>query len=384
MKRLILLLSIISVINYGQSKIVFEKNYGGTRNDRAESVLVTGDGGYIVAGSTESFGAGMFDIWLIKLNEKGDKEWEKTFGGVNNEKAFDIKQTKDGGYIITGYTETASNGGADIYIVKTGPDGNKKWDTKYGGGNDDAGHCTVETNDGYLITGYTRSKGDNFCYVYLLKIDLNGVVRWEKTVGAGDDACGNYIEKTQDGGFIVTGFTKNLSAGIDDVYLIKLDAGGNVSWEKTFGAGDEDKGFCVKQTSEGGYIISGHTKNLGAGYSDLYLIKTDDRGNRIWEKIYGENNNEAGNSVLQTSDYGYITAGFTTSRGNYSQVYLVKTDYKGNKLWDKTFGGGLDDWGACIANTKDKGFVICGFSKSFTAGEEDFYLIKTDQNGDVK
>lgn len=384
MKKIVLLLLLFSALNWAQTKIVFDRHYGGTKNDRAEAIQTTTDGCYIVVGSTESFGAGSSDIWLMKLNEKGDKIWEKTYGGVHNEKAFDVKQTKDGGYIIVGYTETASNGGADVLLVKTDADGNKKWETKYGGGKNDVGHCVVETNDGYLITGYTQSSGDHFCYVYLLKVDFNGTVRWEKTVGGGDDACGNYIDKTKDGGYIITGFTKDLTAGLNDVYLIKLDAGGNVSWEKIFGAGDEDKGYCVKQTNEGGYIITGLTKNLGAGYSDLYLAKTDDKGNRIWEKIYGENNNEVGWTVFQTPDYGYIVAGFTASRGSFSDMYLVKTDYKGNKLWDKTFGGGLDDWGGGLALTKDGGFIIAGSSKSFTFGEDDFFIVKTDEKGENK
>lgn len=384
MKKLLLLFCFISIISYSQTKDVFDRHYGGTKNDRAESIQATADGGYIVVGSTESFGAGLFDVWLIKLDSKGDKVWEKTFGGVHNEKGFDVKQTRDGGYILVGFTETASNGGADVYVVKTDPQGNKKWETKYGGGKNDAGHCIVETNDGYLITGYSQSSGDHFCYVYLLKIDINGVVRWEKNVGGGDDACGNYIDQTKDGGFIVVGFTKDLSAGLNDVYLIKLDAGGNVSWEKIFGAGDEDKGFCVKQTNDGGYIISGYTKNLGAGYSDFYLTKVDDKGNRVWEKIYGENNDESGNVVFQTPDYGFIVAGFTASRGSYADVYLVKTDYKGNKMWDKTFGGGMDDWGGGLALTKEGGFIICGFSKSFSYGEEDFFIVKTNKDGENK
>ena len=357
---------------------------GDTRNDRTEAIQATSDGGYIAVGSTESFGAGSFDVWLLKLDEKGDKAWDKTYGGVHNEKGFDVKQTRDGGYIIVGYTETASNGGADVYLIKTDANGNKKWETKYGGGKDDVGHCVVEANDGYLITGYSKSSGDHYCYVYLLKVDINGVVRWEKTVGGGDDACGNYIDKTQDGGFIIVGFTKDLSAGLNDVYLIKLDTGGNVMWEKIFGAGDEDKGYCVKQTRDGGYIITGYTKNLGAGYSDFYLVKTDDKGVKIWEKIYGENNNEAGFTVFQTEDSGYIIAGYTASRGGSSDVYLVKTDYKGNKTWDKTFGGALDDWSGGLALTKDKGYIICGYTKSFTKGEEDAFIIKTDPNGETK
>ena len=121
MKKLLLLFCFISIISYSQTKDVFDRHYGGTKNDRAESIQATADGGYIVGGSTESFGAGLFDVWLIKLDSKGDKVWEKTFGGVHNEKGFDVKQTRDGGYILVGFTETASNGGADVYVVKTEP-----------------------------------------------------------------------------------------------------------------------------------------------------------------------------------------------------------------------------------------------------------------------
>ncbi|MEO0049813.1 MAG: hypothetical protein ABIK42_01550, partial [candidate division WOR-3 bacterium] len=181
-----------------------------------------------------------------------------------------------------------------------------------------------------------------------------------------------------DGGYIIAGGTEY------DVYLIKTDANGNLLWERTFGGENDDWGCSVQQTSDGGYIIAGFTMSFGAGDWDVYLIKTDGNGNLLWERTFGGENDDRGYSVQQTSDEGYIIAGYTWSFGaGRADVYLIKTDDNGNPLWQKTFGGSSWDDGFSIQQTLDGGFIIAGSTGSFGAGNCDVYLIKTDSEGNT-
>jgi hypothetical protein len=201
----------------------------------------------------------------------------------------------------------------------------------YGGVNDDFVSSTALTNDGgYIISGSTESFGTGTVDIYLIKTDSVGDTLWTKTYGGDSSDYGSSIEQTNDGGYIIAGSTNSFGAGLNDVYLIKTDANGDTLWTKTFGGNDHDGGSSVCQTSDGGYIILGSTFSFGAGEGDVYLIKTDANGDTIWTKTFGGNNPDAGCSVEQTNDGGYIAAGYTYSFGlGGSDVYLIKTDANG-------------------------------------------------------
>ncbi|MFH1321476.1 MAG: T9SS type A sorting domain-containing protein, partial [Bacteroidota bacterium] len=186
-------------------------------------------------------------------------------------------------------------------------------------------------------------------------------------------------------GYIIAGHTLSFGAGNVDVYLIKTNADGDTIWTKTFGGTNEDKGYSVQQTTDGGYIIAGHTYSFGAGYTDVYLIKTNADGDTVWTKTFGGTSFDYGNSVQQTTDGGYIIAGYTMSfgAGNWD-VYLIKTSAQGNTLWTKTFGGIYCDRGYSVQQTTDGGYIIAGDKWwSFATGDFDVYLIKTNTQGDV-
>ena len=271
--------------------LLWEKTFGGTDCDRGFSVQRTSDDGYIIAGDTESYGAGFFDVYLVKTDANGDLLWEKTFGGADYDKGYSVRQTSDDGFIITGWTNSSGAGGTDVYLIKTDAEGNASWEKTFGGTNDDQGYSVQETSDGgYIITGTTNSQHDpcNTEYdVYLIKTDANGNLLWEKRFGKSSAEHtyeqGLSVQETSDGGYIISGSTSSFDSDarvtISDVYLIKTDANGNLLWEKTFGGSDNDSGSSVQETSDGGYIISGSTWSSGAGGSDVYLIKTDADGN---------------------------------------------------------------------------------------------------------
>lgn len=365
--------------------ITFEKTFGGAECDRGYSVQQTTDGGYIIVGITESFGAGDFDVYLIKTDSLGDTLWTKTFGGTDYDEGSSIQVTSDGGYIITGSIHAYGDieDTSDVYLIKIDSSGNKEWDRTYGGDSADYGKSVQQTQDGgYIIAGVTESYSAGSYDVWLIKTNSAGNKLWDKTFGGNSADYGNSVQQTSDGGFIVTGGTVSYgTGGSSDMWLIKTDSLGNKEWDKTFGGPDGDGGSCVQQTSDGGYIITGNFQPLD--YLDVWLIKTDTSGDTLWTKTFGGTPPDAGKSVAQTSDGGYLITGHTQSYGAGSaDVYLIKTDENGNTLWTKTFGGSSWDVGSSVTQTSDGGYIIAGYTESYGAGG-DVYLIKTDSLGNV-
>ena len=355
----------------------WSKTFGGSSWDNGRSVQQTTDGGFIIAGYTASFGAGSEDVYLIKTDGYGNQQFSKTFGGSSDDYGYSVQQTTDGGFIIAGHTDSFGAGYKDVYLIKTDGYGNLQLSKTFGGSSYDYGNSVQQTTDGgFIIAGTTYSFGAGYSDVYLIKTDGYGNQQWSKTFGGSDSDWGYSVQQTTDGGFIIAGNTYSFGAGSGDVYLIKTDAYGNQQWSKTFGGSSWDNGRSVQQTTDGGFIIAGITYSFGAGYEDVYLIKTDGYGNLQWSKTFGGSSDDYGYSVQQTTDGGFIIAGITYSFGaGYEDVYLIKTDGYGNQQWSKTFGGSNDDYGNSVQQTTDGGFIIAGYTDSFSAGSWDVYLI---------
>ncbi|MEO0067787.1 MAG: PQQ-binding-like beta-propeller repeat protein [candidate division WOR-3 bacterium] len=311
----------------------WEKTFGG-RGYYGYSLDQTSDGGYIIAGFTDSNETGYYDVYLLKTDGNGNLLWDKTLGGAYDDYGYSVGQTSDGGYIIAGKTED-EEGDLDIYLIKIAPDGNLDWQKTFGGATNDVAYSVQQTSDGgYIIAGKTvfYFRGEYY-EVYLIKTDKDGNLQWQKTFGGEDEDYAYSVEQTDDGGYIIVGMTDSYGARSYDVYLIKTDPDGNVQWQKTFGGADVDCGYSVQQTSDGGYIIAGFSQSFGAGDDDLYLIRTDRFGNIIWEQTFGGTGEEWGNSVCQTSDGGFIITGHTTSFGaGGHDVYLIKTLSEGDTV----------------------------------------------------
>jgi hypothetical protein len=265
----------------------------------------------------------MGDVWLIKTDSQGNKEWDKTFGGLDDDAGRSVQQTQDGGYIIVGETMSYRAFDYDVWLIKTDPSGNKEWDKIFGGTRFDFGHSVRQTSDGgYIIAGRTASYGTGGLNVWLIKTDSGGNESWNKTFRRGS---GYSVEQTSDGGYIIAGETYVVELGFSDVWLIKTDSSGNELWNETFGGSNDDAGSSVEQTSDGGYIVAAHTNSYGAGEGDVWLIKTDSSGNERWNETFGGSYRDGGNSVRQTSDGGYVIAGFTSPYGfALYDVWLIK------------------------------------------------------------
>jgi len=252
-----------------------------------------------------------------------DTAWTRTYGGTNSDRGNSVQQTTDGGYIVVGSTAA---GGTDVYLIKTNSLGDTLWTRTYGGNNQDWGSSAQQTTDGgYIVVGYTQSYSAGGSAVYLIKTNGSGDTLWTRTYGGTDDGEGSSVQQTSDGGYVVAGWTGSIAAASYDVYLIKTDSSGDTLWTRAYGGTNSDRGNSVQQTTDGGYIVAGYTYSYGAGNQDVYLIKTNSLGDTLWTRTYGGTDYDYGRSVQQTSDGGYIVVGEIGSHGTGRQgVYLIK------------------------------------------------------------
>jgi len=372
-----------------QGSITFAKAIGGSLTDIAFSVVQSSDGGYVVVGGTQSFGAGGWDIYVVKIDSSGNVVWAKTIGGSNDDGASSIIRSSDGGYVIAGWTDSFGAGYEDIYVVKLDSSGNVVWSKTIGGSSLDEAWSIIQSSDGgYVIAGYTESFGEGGD-MYVVKLDSRGNVQWTKTIGGGNDDVAISIIQSSDGGYVVAGYTESFKysqgAGGYDMYVVKLDSSGNVLWTKTIGGSSDDYASSIIQSSDGGYAVAGYTRSFGAGSEDMYVVKLDSGGNVLWTKTIGGSSYDVAHSIIQSSDGGYVVVGSTRSFGaaGYRDIYVVKLDSSGNIQWTKTIGGSSDDFAYSIIQSSDGGYVVAGLTQSFGAGNPDFYVLKMDANWNV-
>jgi hypothetical protein len=301
--------------------------------------------------------------------------WKRTFAGASAFDGYSVIQTSDGGFVVA-----ASTAGEDgLMLMRLDAWGNLVWDTTFDGRAGDGDRSVVQTDDGgFVVVGAARWGGD----VWLVRTDAAGNLVWDKTYGGTSGDKGYSLAQTSDGGFAITGYTKSSGAGATDIWLIRTDAAGNLLWDRTYGGASNEEGYSVAQTGDGGFIIAGYTYSYGAGDADWWLVRTDSAGNRLWDKTFGGGSDDRPYSVALAGDGGFIIAGYTRSFGEGStDGWLIRTDAAGERLWDKTFGGSGDDAGCSVARTGDGGLVVTGYTCSTGEVREDVWLIRTDATG---
>jgi len=387
--RHIFFLSLMLFINkanmYAQPPdTVWTKLYGGSGDDRANSANETSDGGFIIAGSTDSFGAGQNDVYIIKTNSNGDTLWTRTLGGQLWDVAYSIQQTLDGGYIITGYTYSFGAGNSDLYLIKTNSVGDTLWTRTYGGEFPDGGVMVREiTGGGYIILGYTESFGNGYRDIWLLKTNEIGDTLWTKTFGGLYLDIAGSINQTTDEGYIIAG-SMDIIPSMTYAYLIKTDANGDILWSRTFWCGDFVSLRSIAQTLDGGYIIGISSYSYFESDWDIYLLKTYPSGDSAWARVYGGAEWDQVFSIEITSDLGYLIAGYTESFGAGSEdVYVIKTDSLGTEIWSVVYGGVLDDVSHFALRTTDEGYMIVGNTFSFGVGYGDIWLLRLASETDI-
>jgi len=420
-----MLISVMLVNNgFTQPIIEWQKNFGGTKKEIAYSIDQTADGGYIVAGISESkdndveTNRGFRDFWILKLNEIGEIKWKKNFGGSEFERAKSIIQTSDGGYIFVGDSDSdngdlmGSKGNYDCWVLKLDNDGNIVWKKNYGGSERDFANAIQQTTDGgFVIAGYSwSSDGDinnsyNLEDYWIFKLDNMGEIQWSRKYGGSGRDFANSIEQTSDGGYIIAGETFSIDGdvggtnGRNDAWIIKLSSDGEIEWNKVFGGYFNDYASSVRQTTDDGYIIAGQAMSEDGDLSsnngnwDYWIFKLDNQGNLLWSKSYGGSMWDYARAIEQTIDGGYIVGGYSLSSDHdvednigYEDYWILKLDSSGNIEWKGNYGGTFSDRAQAIKQTNDNGYIIAGYSWSFDEdvdgnnGEEDFWIVKLSSN----
>ncbi|MGC4128035.1 MAG: T9SS type A sorting domain-containing protein [Bergeyella sp.] len=327
----------------------WQKPFGGSSFDYAKSIKPTSDGGYIVAGDSFISNSRGYDCWIVKLNSSGDIEWKKALGGNGEDRANAIQCTSDGGYIVAGYSDstngdiTGNHGQYDAWVIKLNSDGSIQWQKSLGGSQYDYGNAIQLTTDGgYIIAGSTQSNdgdvtGNHGTYTddaWIVKLDSNGTIQWQKALGGNDSDYAKSIQCTQDGGYILAGYTYSYRGDYEgfndtsDYWIVKIDSNGTLQWQRSIGGSYTDIANAIEPTIDGGYIVVGRSTSLDGnitgnlGKNDAWLVKLSGSGAIQWQKSLGGSQNDYGNAVHQTADGGYIIAGYSESGiGDNTNIY---------------------------------------------------------------
>jgi len=310
-------------------RIEWQKAYGGNGPDMALSIQQTSDGGYIVAGYISPHTLAERDIWVLKLDFAGNIEWQRAYGGSSVDWATSIRQTSDGGYIVAGVTQSFGAGDYDYWILKLGTTGDIEWQRSYGDSGFDRPNMIRQTSDGgYIVAGYTTSYASD---IWLLKLSSNGDIEWQRAYGDEGSEWTDSIQQTSDGGYIVAGYASFFDYDTGDIWVLKLSSNGDIEWQRVYRGNSSDGAHSVQQTSDGGYIVTGFTESFGAGRRDVWVLKLTSSGNIEWEQAYGDRYDDWAHFIQQTSDGGYIIAGKTNSLLNAGggDYLIIKLDSGG-------------------------------------------------------
>lgn len=375
---IILTLNIITV-----PKSINPKTFGGLKYESARA-LCFAPNGYLLAGMTTSSGIGYVDAYILSLNEKGEKKWENTFGGKDDDRLFDILNNGNG-YAMCGYTNSYGLGLNDFYLVNTDYKGNLKFTKTFGGKSRDEAYSIALTPDGgYVLAGSSDSFGKTSnTRLYVVKTDADGDCVWTRTFGENKYSMAASVINALDKGYIVCGSTNSLGSGKQDVLLMKLDSEGNTLWVKTYGGKLDDIGNRVISTKDKGYAIIGSSDSFGLGNQDIYMIKTDADGDCVWSKTYGGLGMDQGVTIINSDDSGYVI-GATSESFSYgsTDLLVISVDALGNSLWSRHFGGKKDDYLGGIIRAKDGSYAIAGWTLSTDGDNYDAYFLKLRNNGD--
>lgn len=375
----LVMLSIVISIGV-ESQITFQKEFGGVDNDFGLSINTTPDGGYILFGSTSSFGLGQLNMYLVKTDNLGNELWHKTFGESGFNFGVSAKNTSDGGFVIAG-----GHGGVvndSLTIIKTDSLGAELWAAYFNGTvGRDVAQSVIESNDNGIVAVGFIDNGLDYD-MFIVKTDANGIEQWSHSYIATGNNIGNCVRQTSDNGYVLLGETNGSGNGGKDFYLVRTNQDGDTLWTKTYGGQMDEIGKSIDLTVDGGFILLGYEAFSGG---DIILIKVDQFGNELWNYSYGDSGSEEGHSISQTDDNGFIISGrkYNSLTGN-DDMYSLKLDEFGSLQWDKTFPNGIISDAYSVQQTDDGGYVMLGSTVDESTFDSNMYLVKMDPNGVVQ
>jgi hypothetical protein len=365
-------------INLLKADVIWERSYGGAGDDRAFHAATVADS-FVVVGSSTSFQQDKPVAWVLKLDYEGNTLWNQTFfEGAGSE--FRSVLCLDDGFLLVGNVFLPS-GDTDGYVVKIDDKGNLSWNITLGGENVDKLFSAVKTQDGFVLVGLTHSFGNN-SDVWVVKIDRDGSEVWSKTYGGTMEDAGRAIAPAESNNYVVAGYTNSMGNGDYDFLLLKIDASGNMTWNKTYGGTQSDKAYAIAETA-GGCIAVGDTRSKGEGENDAWIIKFDVNGNLVWDKTVGGEGFDMPNCVTVSNYQGYLVGGFTFSFGNGERdFWLFKVDDSGNVIWSCTVGRSAFEEAYAALEVAENEFVMAGWTNSIGQGHYDFYVAKISVEND--
>ena len=354
--------------------------YGGDQDDYSYCVQETGDGGYVIAGRTFSFGAGNYDLLLLKLDSEANSEWSQTYGGTLADMGRHVVQADDGGYAVCGYTTSFGAGSYDGWFLKLDSGGAEEYSVTYGETNYDYLYMIESTADGgYIMAGHTMSFEADGMDGWIIKTNWRGIEEWSRVFGYRGNDYFYSVAGTTDGGYIIAGRSDDI--GDYNAWLVKLDSTGNYEWDGSFGQNGADYGYTAIETADGGYAMAGKFNVVGSGNTRGWIIKTDDSGEQEWDFTYGGGAADYLWGLVQTPDNGFIATGASSLVGaGLNDFLILKIGAAGMMEWSKTFGGFWDDYGVQLCITSDGGIAAAGYSESFSSPvNQDVYVVKLDE-----
>jgi hypothetical protein len=380
MKKITLIFTmlLLNMIIYSQApQLQWSKTFGGSEDEYAFDILVCNDG-YLIAGHTKSYGQGNdhYDIYLVRTDLDGNILWTNTYGGSNDDQVASCKQTHDGGYILAGVTQSWGQGGSDAFILRVDSNGDSLWSKYYGGETWDQFYCGIPTvQQGYVFSGYSSvyMMGDQ---VYMVETDSDGDTNWTYRVGGDHQDYGIYVLQKEDMSYITVGHTWS-EGDESQVYLVKTDEDGNWTWTKAFGGPMEEYARWIDVTDDPGYIIVGSTQSYGHGSSDFWLVNTNNEGTPMDNYTFGGSESETANGASRDIDGGILMAGDTWSFGvEAPDVFLVKATEDGDSIWAMTWGNQDWQYAYTIKPALDGGYIVVGRNYSVTTGDNDILVLK--------
>jgi hypothetical protein len=362
--------------------IIWARTFGGSGFEKATAVTPVSDGGFVLVHMSSSYGAGDLDRYAVRTDSNGIFLWDFTSGGSDWEETWAVWECADGGFILVGTTRSFGYGLTDGYVSKIDASGNELWWHTYGSEAADNFYDGVALPDGgYAFAGLWASYGYGSGDFYLVRTDSSGDTLWTRTYGGEYGERALAMKGTTDGGFILAGYTESGTAGGQDAYVVKTDSAGNAQWTRTVGGGRDDWAWDIACTADGGYVATGFVTSAATYDEDVFLVRFAADGSVLWSRTYGGTGTDCGYSVIQENDGGFLIAGSTESYGaGFSDAWLLKTDNEGHLLWSQTYGGGSSDEFTDIHVYSD-GYIVAGATQSWGAGGWDFWLVRLSAEG---
>ncbi len=363
----------------------FTRTFGGTQDEHAMAVTATATGDYVIAGFTDSFGKGKSDIWVMKLDRFGQELWRQYFGNADFDWANDLIETRDGNYVIAGYTRDERTGKNNAWVFQINRHGEMMWSRNYGGEDADEARSIVQTHDGgFAVAGFSFSEGRGKSDIWLLRLNAVGEIIWDKQYGGVGIEKAYSIAETADEGFLLGGYQHYNEINRADMLIVRTDRNGKGIWRRAVKAPGNNVIESLLETQTGTIVAAGWSYNEDNRSLDGSLLELSSGGKVLRQLVIGGSRKDAFYDLIPTREGGYLLTGQTISFGNTSDIWLVKLDNQLREVWQKRTLGEKNDYGRAVIEAPDGGFMIAGGTKSYGAGGSDMWILKTDKRGNFE